>query len=85
MDNRYDWMKGRYYKHYKGGIYQVIDVAMHTEDNYPLVVYKSTNDNVWARPLDMFKDKVVFREESGCVVYKERFEQVDVYINGGGA
>ena len=29
MDNRYDWMKGRYYKHYKGGIYQVIDVAIH--------------------------------------------------------
>lgn len=81
MDNRYDWMKGRYYKHYKGGIYQVIDVAMHTEDSYPLVVYKSIIDgNVWARPLSMFKDKVVFREESGCVVYKERFKQVIVDI-----
>ena len=28
----------------------------------------------------MFKDKVVFREESGYVVYKERFKQVIVDI-----
>ena len=81
MDNRYDWMKGRYYKHYKGGIYQVIDVAIHTEQNYPLVIYKGVTDNkVWARPLDMFYRHVLLEREDGTKYHEERFKQAIVDI-----
>ena len=81
MDNRYDCMKGRYYKHYKGGIYQVIDVAIHTEENYPLVIYKGVIDNkVWARPFGMFNGYVLLEREDGTKYHEERFKQVIVDI-----
>jgi len=48
---------GNVYKHYKGGIYKVIGVAMHTEQMYPIVVYRNINEQqLWARPYNMFID-----------------------------
>ena len=32
---------GKRYKHYKGGTYEVITLATHTETNEAMVVYKS--------------------------------------------
>lgn len=61
-------MKGTY-KHYKGGIYEVIGIGKHTETEEEFVFYKDSQDNLWARPIDMFKgtvevnDKVVKRFE----------------------
>lgn len=41
------------YKHYKGGTYQVISLATHTEQNQILVIYKSLNfGSVYARPIE---------------------------------
>ena len=44
------------YRHYKGGQYQVMGVARHSESLEPLVVYRPLyNDSgLWVRPLAMF-------------------------------
>ena len=47
-------MEGVKYKHYKGNVYTVTGVAMHTETGEVLVIYKGANGKVWARPHSMF-------------------------------
>ena len=43
------------YRHYKGGRYEVIARATHSESKEELVVYRSLEDGqVWARPAGMF-------------------------------
>ena len=44
------------YRHYKGGLYEVIGVARHSETVEPLVLYRPLyNDSGWwVRPFDMF-------------------------------
>lgn len=41
------------YRHFKGGIYEVLGFAVHTETEEPLVIYQSATGKlpVWARPL----------------------------------
>ena len=48
------------YRHYKGGTYQVIGVARHSETDEQLVVYRCVYDNysLWVRPLAMFLETV---------------------------
>lgn len=61
------------YKHYKGGEYEVIGVAKHSETLEDLVIYKPLYANkvfdLWARPLHMFLEEV---EVDGKIV--KRFE-----------
>lgn len=63
------------YKHYKGNLYEVIGVARHSETSEELVVYKATyqndGENLWVRPLAMFKETVVI---DGVEV--KRFEKI---------
>lgn len=48
------------YKHYKGGKYQVISLATHSETKEVLVIYKSLNfGSVHARPLKMWFDEII--------------------------
>jgi hypothetical protein len=50
------------YKHYKGNLYEVVDVAVHSETLEELVVYKPLYDieiKLWVRPLGMFMENVV--------------------------
>jgi hypothetical protein len=43
------------YKHYKGGTYEVISMATHTETGEKLVVYKSINfGSIYVRPYDLW-------------------------------
>lgn len=48
------------YQHYKGPIYDVIDVATHSETEEPLVVYRALygDKGIWVRPLSMFYEMV---------------------------
>jgi hypothetical protein len=48
------------YRHYKGGEYEVIGIARHSESDEQLVVYRCLYDNnsLWVRPLSMFVEKV---------------------------
>lgn len=50
---------GKMYHHYKGGTYQVITLAKHSENGEDLVIYKSLHfGSIHARPLKMWFEKV---------------------------
>ena len=53
-------MIGRRYRHFKGGIYVVLTIAVHSESDESLVVYQALDrpDLVWARPISMFLSNV---------------------------
>lgn len=53
------------YKHYKGGEYEVIGIARHSETLAEMVVYKALydskefgNNSIWVRPKEMFLGEV---------------------------
>ena len=48
------------YRHYKGGEYEVIGVARHSESTEPMVVYRPLYDDSgwWVRPHAMFFEDV---------------------------
>lgn len=46
---------GRKYKHYKGGIYEVVSMATHTETQEAMVVYTSLLfGTLYVRPLEIW-------------------------------
>ena len=49
------------YRHYKGGEYEVIGVARHSETLEPLVVYRPLYNatGLWVRPFSMFVGTVM--------------------------
>ncbi len=56
---------GEQYKHFKGGLYELICEATDSETQSDLVVYKSLNDGrVWVRPKKMFFEKVKIGEKT---------------------
>ncbi|AYP68416.1 hypothetical protein HWB91_gp46 [Bacillus phage vB_BboS-125] len=63
---------GETWQHYKGGQYEIITVATHTETERQHVVY-TDGPNVWTRPLDMFMGNV-YRGDH----YVARFQKVNV-------
>ena len=52
------------YRHYKGKLYEVIHIALHSETLEEMVVYKALYTSefgencLWVRPLSMFNEKV---------------------------
>lgn len=67
--------KGQKYRHFKGNIYEIIDVATHTENLEELIIYQS-DGKVWARPKNMFLSEVD-HEKYPEVKQKYRFELID--------
>ncbi|MFC4992928.1 DUF1653 domain-containing protein [Rubritalea tangerina] len=62
--------KGRY-RHFKGNVYEVVDVARCSETDAPYVIYKplyEEGEGLWIRPLEMFLETI---ERDGVKV--ERF------------
>jgi len=51
--------RGRY-RHYKGGEYELVGVARHSETLEPLVVYRPlySESGLWVRPYAMFFEDV---------------------------
>lgn len=48
------------YRHFKGGEYELLEVARHSETEELLVVYRAVDDplTTWVRPLEMFSGNV---------------------------
>jgi hypothetical protein len=46
------------YRHFKGGLYEVLGVARHCETEEELVVYKNGRGDLWVRPKAMFLETV---------------------------
>ena len=47
------------YRHFKGGVYEVIGVAKHSETLEETVVYRSlTNGGLWVRPASMWEEEI---------------------------
>ncbi len=49
------------YRHFKGGLYEVLEVATHSETLEKLVVYRhadGTDNGLWVRPLGMFSEVI---------------------------
>lgn len=45
----------RFYRHYKGGLYQVVGIAQHTENfDDTLVIYRHVGGKLYARPLSVW-------------------------------
>lgn len=56
------------YRHYKGGFYQLLGIAAHSETNELMVVYVSLDANregprMRVRPLEMFLERVQMEKE----------------------
>lgn len=51
---------GRVYRHYKGDYYLVENIAQHTETGDKIVIYRALygDGKVWARPYNMFIEKI---------------------------
>ena len=49
------------YEHFKGGQYEVLGVAKHSETLEELVVYKNSEGDFWVRPVKMFLEEVEFK------------------------
>ncbi len=62
------------YRHYKGGEYEVIGAARHSETLEPLVVYRPlyNQSGLWVRPHAMFFETI---EIDG--IRKPRFQRIE--------
>jgi hypothetical protein len=50
------------YRHYKGGQYEVVGVARHSETLEPMVIYRPlyNQSGLWIRPHAMFFEQIEF-------------------------
>lgn len=73
-------MVGFRYRHFKGRIYIVSDIAIHSETEEPMVVYKTFEQPnlVWCSPLSMFLSEVD-HEKYPDIKQVMRFERIDDY------
>jgi hypothetical protein len=66
-------MKKGIYRHYKGNLYELIDVAKHSETEEDFVVYRPMYGEgaLWIRPLIMFDEEI---ERNGEKVKRFAFQ-----------
>lgn len=69
---------GRKYRHFKNKMYEVIEIATHSETGEEYVVYKPLygDQKMYIRPLDMFASKV-YKEKYSNATQEYRFELIE--------
>lgn len=72
-------MVGHVYRHFKGNLYIVLDIAVDSEDSEAMVVYANYFDRnlVWVRPVSMFMS-LVDRIKYPDVKQKYRFQDTGI-------
>ena len=65
------------YRHFKGNLYFVENVALHTETGEKVVIYRSLYEDckLFARPIDMFLSEVD-HDKYPDIKQKYRFEEI---------
>ncbi len=49
------------YRHFKGGVYEVLHIAKHSETLEDMVVYRNVSSgDCWVRPASMWNEEVEF-------------------------
>lgn len=52
-------MKKGIYRHFKGGMYEVLGIVIHSETEEEMVIYRSLkNNSLWVRPKKMWEEKI---------------------------
>lgn len=71
--------KNKIYRHFKGNLYFVLDVAKNTETNEMMVVYRALygNNDLFVRPVDMFLSEVD-KEKYPNSTQKYRYELYEI-------
>lgn len=64
------------YRHYKGGVYEVVCEATLEADLTPVIVYRGEDGNTWVRPRAVFFETVEVAGEVG-VIRMPRFTPLD--------
>jgi hypothetical protein len=65
MKNQMEELSKGVYRHYKGNLYEVLGIAIHSESLEKMVLYKPLYESnefpgaMWVRPLSMFLEKVM--------------------------
>lgn len=65
---------GEVYRHFKGNIITVLEIAKHTENLEEMVVYEHDGE-IWVRPLSMFLEKLD-KDKYPDVEQEYRFELI---------
>jgi hypothetical protein len=62
------------YRHYKGGIYELVCEAVLEADHMPVIVYRGQDGKTWVRPREVFFETVM---PEGASVPVPRFAPID--------
>lgn len=46
------------FRHYKGGIYELVCEATLESDHTPMIVYRAADGSIWCRPKSVFFEQV---------------------------